>query len=253
MSPGTRPIHFTHRATIITKRLATKGLLFSGGLDSAVLLATLAERDQRVQPFYVRSGLVWETAELSAIGRFLDCLATPKVLPLVTLRLPVGDLYADHWSLTGDAVPNAESSDEAVYLPGRNALLLIKVALWCQLHGIGELALGALSSNPFPDADPEFFRSLERTVAQAMGTSIAFTRPFAELDKRSVMRIGRDLPLQHTFSCIAPKAGIHCGECNKCAERRWGFIHAGIPDPTEYVSGTAPAGSLESPSDEFRS
>ena len=34
------------------------------------------------------------------------------------------------------------------------------------------------------------------------------------------MALGRGLPLELTFSCIAPVAGQHCGRCNKCAERR---------------------------------
>ena len=35
--------------------------------------------------------------------------------------------------------------DEAVFLPGRNALLTIKAALWCQMHGINELAVATLA------------------------------------------------------------------------------------------------------------
>ena len=211
------------------------GLLFSGGLDSAVLLAHLADSSRRVQPFYVRSGLVWESAELLAIERFVEAFACDDVLPLVTLRMPLADLYQGHWSITGHAVPAADTPDEAVYLPGRNALLLIKVAIWCQLRGISEVALGALKSNPFPDATPSFFRALESTVSQATGETVRFSRPFADFDKRRVMRLGRDLPLVHTFSCIAPVAGRHCGQCNKCAERRAAFRWLATDDPTRYA------------------
>jgi 7-cyano-7-deazaguanine synthase len=93
-------------------------VLVSGGLDSAVLLAE-AMREGPVAPVFVRSGLVWEPAEMYWLERFLQTIGAP---PLVVLDVPVGDLYGAHWSLTGDEPPGAESPDEAVYLPGRNLL-----------------------------------------------------------------------------------------------------------------------------------
>ena len=37
------------------------------------------------------------------------------------------------------------------------------------------------------------------------------------------MELGRDMPLELTFSCIDPRDGLHCGRCNKCAERQEAF------------------------------
>ena len=93
--------------------------------------------------------------------------------PLVVLDLPVDDLYGDHWSITGDGVPDVRSADDAVYLPGRNALLLVKAAIWCRLHGIGELALAVLRSNPFADATPEFFAEFESAIGPGCGRTRA--------------------------------------------------------------------------------
>jgi 7-cyano-7-deazaguanine synthase len=45
---------------------------------------------------------------------------------------------------------------------------------------------------------------------------------------------GKELPLHLTFSCINPTQGVHCGTCNKCAERRKGFRDAGLADDTAY-------------------
>jgi 7-cyano-7-deazaguanine synthase len=139
--------------------------------------------------------------------------------------------------VTGQGTPSAESPDEAVYLPGRNALLVIKAAIWCNLRGVGALALGVLGSNPFADASPEFFDQIQAALNLATGASLRILRPLAELDKRQVMELGRGLPLEATFSCIAPVAGGHCGRCNKCAERKAAFRSAGIPDPTRYAEG----------------
>ena len=128
------------------------------------------------------------------------------------------------------------SADDAVYLPGRNALLLVKAAVWCRLHGVGELALAVLRSNPFADATPEFFAEFESAIARAAGGRVRFVRPFGAMSKREVMALGRGLPLELTFSCIAPRDGRHCGACNKCAERQAAFEAIGDADPTEYAA-----------------
>jgi 7-cyano-7-deazaguanine synthase len=209
--------------------------LLSGGLDSCILLGRLLTAGRRLQPFYVRSHLAWEEAELAALGRYLAAVASPRLARLVVLDLPLSDVYEGHWSLTGDDPPDAASEAEAVYLPGRNALLTVKAAVWCRLHGIERLALGVLGSNPFSDASPEFFRHFQAALNDAMGGRLRIVRPFARLDKRRVMQMGRDLPLELTFSCIAPVEGLHCGQCNKCAERQDAFRTAGLDDATLYA------------------
>jgi 7-cyano-7-deazaguanine synthase len=110
-----------------------------------------------VHPLYVRCGLAWEEVELAHLRRFLSELHSPVLKPLHVLAMPVADLYDDHWSLTGAGVPGADTPDEAVFLSGRNVLLLSKALLWCHLHGVPELALAPLEANPFPDATPAFF------------------------------------------------------------------------------------------------
>ncbi|HBO45197.1 MAG TPA: 7-cyano-7-deazaguanine synthase [Planctomycetaceae bacterium] len=218
---------------------ATVGVLFSGGLDSAILVGRLAASGRKVVPLFIRSGLVWQDEELRAARRFLDALGTPVKDDLVVLEVPLDDLYANHWSRTGDDVPDAASPDEAVYLPGRNALLIIKAAVWCQLHGIGELALGVLGTSPFDDARSVFFEHLEAALNAAPASSLRLTRPLGEMDKKQVIQLGRELPLRHTFSCLSPVGSMHCGACNKCAERREAFRAAGLDDPTPYAAASA--------------
>jgi 7-cyano-7-deazaguanine synthase len=217
----------------------TTGLLLSGGLDSAILLGQLLADGGRVRPFYIRTGCTWQQEELDAVRRLVAKLKQPRLEPLVELEMPVDDLYADHWSVTGQAVPNYQSSDEAVYLPGRNPLLLLKPVLWCAMHGVGRMALATLAANPFDDAKPEFFARFEAMIEWATGCDVQIVRPFEMLSKRCVMQLGRDLPLELTFSCIAPIGGLHCGRCNKCAERAAAFRHLAAGDPTKYAQDVA--------------
>ena len=100
-------------------------VLVSGGLDSCILVSVLLAEGRVVQPLYIRSHLVWESAELPALRRYLECIRTSGLHGLVTLELPLVDLYGKHWSVTGQATPGGDEPDEAVFLPGRNALLMI--------------------------------------------------------------------------------------------------------------------------------
>ena len=211
-------------------------VLASGGLDSAVLTAELLGEGRVVQPIYVRFGLAWEETEETHLRRFLATLPSAGLRSLVTLALPVADTYGSHWSVSADDVPDADTPDEAVYLPGRNLLLLAKSSIWCALNGYPTIALGTLKGNPFADSSREFFGDVESLVHTAVDHRLEIATPFSELDKAHVLELGRHLQLQHTFSCIDPTAGVHCGRCNKCAERQRAFEEASIDDVTPYAS-----------------
>ena len=211
-------------------------VLASGGLDSAILVAHLAQSYRAVQPVYVRFGLSWENVEESHLRKFLDSLPNPQLLPLVTLQFPIEDVSDAHWSVSGEQVPDDTTPDDAVYLPGRNVLLFAKTAVWCALHGYPAIALGVLKGNPFPDSEPTFYRELERVLARGLATPLQIVTPFAQMTKHEVIHLGRDLPLELSFSCIAPIDGIHCGRCNKCAERRRGFAELDLRDRTRYAA-----------------
>src|SRR4051812_43894123 len=107
-------------------------VLFSGGLDSAVLLAQAAQpAGAIVQPLYVAVGLAWEEQERAVAQRFLTALGSQReVRPLASLRFDMADIYPpSHWAIKGEA-PAFDSPDEDVYLEGRNIVLLSKAAVY---------------------------------------------------------------------------------------------------------------------------
>jgi 7-cyano-7-deazaguanine synthase len=210
------------------------GLLLSGGIDSVVLLDRLLSANRPVVPFYISTDCIWEREERKAVAEILRRFTCPSLHELVEFEMPLADIYRHHWSLSGTNVPDDLSPDDAVYLPGRNPLLLIKPALWCRMNGIGPLAIATLSGNPFRDATPRFFSCFEAMINEALNGHVEIVRPLEHLSKSDVLQLGRHLPLELTFSCLAPVDGIHCGRCNKCAERRRGFRELGLEDRTKY-------------------
>ena len=212
-------------------------VLCSAGLDSAVLVAHEAKGGD-VQPVYVTAGLAWERAEKRLAARLLAApIFAVHVRPLELIACPVADIYPPtHWALQGTP-PAYMTPDSDVYLVGRNALLLSKVAVYCALHRISRIAVGSLAGNPFPDATPDFFKTMARALSLGLDYPIDIVAPFAEMGKQDIIRIGTTLsvPWELTLSCMNPVDLTHCGRCSKCRERLQAFTAAGISDPARYA------------------
>jgi 7-cyano-7-deazaguanine synthase len=216
-------------------------VLFSAGLDSAVLLAHAARDNPAgpVQPVYVSAGLAWESEERAMAERLLTSGAYgTHVLALVSLAIDMRDVYPPtHWAIRG-VPPAYDTPDEDVYIEGRNVVLLSKTSVFMARTGITRVMIGPLAGNPFPDATPEFFDRMAGALSVGLAAPIAIEAPFTDMDKSEVIRLGRALgvPLHLTLSCMQPRLGLHCGRCSKCRERIDAFREAGGDDPTAYAA-----------------
>jgi 7-cyano-7-deazaguanine synthase len=214
-------------------------VLFSSGLDSAVLLAYAAHENPAatIQPIYVSAGLAWEAEEQAMAGRLLNSGAySSSVVQLVSLTVDMRDVYPPtHWAIRGEP-PAYDTPDEDVYIEGRNVVLLSKASVFMARRRIARVMIGPLAGNPFPDATPQFFDAMGRALSTGLAAPIAIEAPFARKEKSEVIRLGQALgvPLRLTLSCMQPRDGVHCGRCSKCRERIDAFREAGIVDPTTY-------------------
>jgi 7-cyano-7-deazaguanine synthase len=211
-------------------------VLFSGGLDSAVLVADEA-RNAIVHPLYVSVGFAWEPEERRVAERLLSSAPyIDRVGPLVALEFTVRDLYPEnHWAVRGEP-PAYDTPDEDVYLAGRNLVLIAKASIYCARHRLTRLALATLAGNPFPDARPAFLSAMSAAVSHGLDHPVEVVTPYARLHKEDVIRLGASLGVDFelTLSCMNPADGAHCGACSKCRERQQAFRAAGVRDPTSY-------------------
>ena len=222
-------------------------VLFSGGLDSAVLLADAARhggaggskgvrRPKVVQPIYVSVGLAWESEEKAMVAKLLATPPFANVKPPVTLHAEMRDVYPEtHWAIRGTA-PAYDTPDEDVYIEGRNIVLLAKASVYMARAGLSTVLIGPLACNPFPDATDAFFRAMAAALSTGLASPIAIEAPLSKMHKADVIKLGAELgvPMELTLSCMQPSGGKHCGHCSKCRERIEGFRDAGIADPTAY-------------------
>jgi 7-cyano-7-deazaguanine synthase len=210
-------------------------VLFSAGLDSAVLLAA-ALADGPAHPIYVRAGLAWEAQEIAAAERLLAAPLFRHAAPMATLVVDMRDVYpATHWAVRGEA-PGFDTPDEDVYLDGRNIVLLAKAAVFMARQRLSRVLMGPLAGNPFPDATPAFFAAMSQALTLGLASKVTVETPLAEMHKADVIKLGASLrvPFELTLSCMQPADGEHCGRCSKCRERRDGFLEAAVEDPTVY-------------------
>lgn len=217
-------------------------VLFSSGLDSAVLLADAAARFGGAQPVYVSAGLAWEAEERRMAERLLAALPNGLGIgPMALLTFDMRDVYTGaHWAVRGDA-PGFDTPDRDVYLEGRNIVLLAKASIFAARAGLSKILIGPLAGNPFPDASPAFFSAMANALSRGLDATIEIEAPFLELHKAEVIGLGRSLnvPFELTLSCMQPAGGQHCGRCSKCRERRDAFRAAGIEDPAAYAAPPA--------------
>jgi 7-cyano-7-deazaguanine synthase len=231
-------------------------VLFSGGLDSAVLIAhARAPRmtgegpagPRPVVPLYISVGFAWEAEERAMAQRLFAHPRFAGALPPVALSFDMRDVFPPtHWAVRG-VPPACDTPDTDVYIDGRNVILLSKAAVFMARHAAAAFAhgsgasitllLGSLAGNPFPDATPAFFATMAQALSLGLAMPIAIEAPFASMTKAEVIGkgIGLGVPLELTMSCMNPKDGRHCGRCSKCRERRDAFTAAGVPDPTVYA------------------
>jgi 7-cyano-7-deazaguanine synthase len=217
-------------------------VLFSGGLDSAVLAAHEAQ-SAPVLPVYVSVGLAWEAAEVAIVKQLLRApVFVNRTEPLRRVEFTMRDVYpSTHWAIRG-VPPAYDTPDEDVYLSGRNLVLLTKAGVVAARHDAHRIAIGPLAGNPFPDARPAFFSAMAEAMSLALDHAIAIAAPFLEWDKAAVIRRGVELgvPFELTLSCMNPgiSDGLphHCGLCSKCRERRDAFAVAQVPDPSTYAN-----------------
>ncbi len=77
--------------------------------------------------------------------------------------------------------------------------------------------------------------AMSRAIKLGTYAELEILRPFINLDKAEIVRLGQDLGVDFsaTYSCYNG-GRTHCGKCSTCVERKEAFVSAGVKDPTVY-------------------
>jgi 7-cyano-7-deazaguanine synthase len=211
--------------------------VFSGGLDSTVLLHHLMDIGDQVsaisidygqrhrrelkhaRDIAIRLGIEWELADLSSIAPLLaGSSQTSAAIPV-----PHGH-YAD-------------ATMKQTVVPNRNMLMLAVAGGWAISRRADRVAYGAHTGDHtiYPDCRPEFVAAMRGAFSLADWHVVDLYCPFLAMTKAQIVAMGASLKTDFasTWSCYEGQEQ-HCGKCGTCVERREAFELAGVPDPTHY-------------------
>ena len=229
-------------------------VLLSGGLDSTTVLALAAAAGRDTYALSFRYGqrheveLTCATRQARRFGaRAHEIVDLGHIGPLVATATSL--VRGSPLAVPRDAVPGAGEIPNT-YVPARNTLFLAYALAWAEALGAGEIWLGvnALDYSGYPDCRPEFIHAFQHladlaTRAGVEGRSIVMKTPLLQWTKSQIVVAGHDLDVDYadTVSCYDPTVQgervLACGHCDSCQLRRQGFVQAGVPDPTRYVTG----------------
>ena len=192
-------------------------LLASGGLDSTTLAYWLRDKGTNFVPLFLNYGQHCAKMERE---RLAEVLPSKLFAPIVELN--ISDIYHNSSSRLINAADlwTERITDDDLYLPYRNLLVLAVGAAYAQSLGASEVYAAFINSNHAKEIDcsAEFFDRLGGMLSDY--GSVKVKMPFRDFPKRQVAEIGLALgaPISLTFSCQASSA-VPCGVCPNCLDR----------------------------------
>lgn len=222
-------------------------VIFSGGLDSTVMLAhTLSNGRTPI-------ALTFDYGQ-----RHRDEIGVAKIIAAhynvhhLTVKIDTSSLKHSSLIRGADmAVPKDRNlaninngSIPTTYVPARNTLFLAHATAHAEIFNAGEIYLGANAGDqiPYPDTRPAFQEAFQNVLRYATKQAVEgippkVLFPLGNLYKLDIIQLGVQLqvPMALTLSCYDPRKGKHCGRCDACYLRKRGFADARVPDPTIYV------------------
>jgi 7-cyano-7-deazaguanine synthase len=187
-------------------------ILFSGGIDSSVLLALFKDQGIECHPLFVDYGQITAVREYNAAKKI------SKNLGLKLEKVSIPDIS----SLTTNQLTNPSISQNPFY-PNRNLLLLTIGSLHAfenKNQGVGIGVIKASGTTHFPDISQPFLDEFAKIVAISLNYQLAILTPFLDMTKREVVKFGRnlDVPFELTYSCLTNNKRP-CEICESCISR----------------------------------
>jgi len=243
-------------------------IIFSGGLDSTVILAHALNEGRYCYAVSFDYGQrhVVELEHAKAIAKHFD-------VPHRIIKIDQG-LFGESTLVNAGDIPKNRTTDKIrsagipnTYVPARNTLFLAYAMGQAEVLKADEIYAGpnALDYHAYPDCRPEYYRAIQglanvATKRAVEGNPPKVITPLIHMDKVEIIFRGMELeaPLHMTHSCYDPtEEGKPCEHCDACLLRKDGFQKAeamlaeqpdGQRSPSEHESGMrAAAPSQENP------
>lgn len=189
------------------------GILFSGGIDSTLLIHKY--RDRIAKAYYVDYGSKLNSREKIVVTNITNELNIP--LKIIDLGFLFKDSNSSIFTQEG-----LESINNAI-IPFRNAIMLSSVLPDCFYNEIKTLLIGThySDSSIFKDCTQSFNKAYNSMLNEADTYKIEISAPLESLTKNQVIQEANTLniDLSTTWSCYKGDQ-VPCGVCPNCIIRQ---------------------------------
>jgi len=190
--------------------------LFSGGLDSTVLLYDLLDQENSVFCLLFDYG----QRHLTEL-RYAAATCEKLGVPYERILLP-REMFGRSALTAGKVLTVDELNGGATVVPNRNMVLISMAASYALSH-VGTAVTWAANADDaaiYPDCRSEFLQHLNRALRICHTRRMEVHAPYIVRTKRQIVEKGRELavPFGETWSCYAG-GKEPCGECGSCKVR----------------------------------
>lgn len=217
-------------------------ILFSGGLDSATVLALAISRGLEPYPLTI----VYGQRHSVEVERSKQTLMKYGIAERATVMELDLTLFSKCSLINRDLDVPAQPVNgiPSTYVPSRNLIFLSIAAGFAETVDAGTIMIGvnAVDYSGYPDCRPEFIEAFNRTVStgtkKGVEKCLVVEAPLIKMSKKEIIQLGMSLGVDYslTHSCYDPSPdGRSCGVCDSCRLRLIGFKQAGIKDPLDYL------------------
>ena len=206
-------------------------ILLSGGIDSATALYWAYNKGYNLTTLSFNYKYRPEK-EKKAVFKLSENLGV-KVI-----EVPVDYVKeAIELRIEGMLVPSAVNAPEG-FIPSRNLLFYSIAAYFAEIYGCKYIIGGHMAADPakFPDASPNFFKSLEKLINKGKhskdSSTLKILLPLVNMSKADVLKLAIKLkvPINWTWSCYNDE-NKPCGRCASCNKRKEAFLSLNYSDP----------------------
>lgn len=223
----------------LSTRAVPSLVVFSGGLDSTVLLTLL----KTIRPNTTIGAVNFYYGSKHNNRERISAQAITEALnvPLTSIDLDfIKDLFISSLLDPSTEIPEGHYAAEnmkSTVVPFRNGIMLSIAAGFADSHGFEEIYIGSHAGDHYvyPDCRPAFNRSMKDAVFYGTEHQTQIIAPFQYFTKSKIVEIGASIgaPFSLTWSCY--KGGdVHCGKCGTCVERIEAFALNKLIDPVKY-------------------
>lgn len=189
-------------------------VLLSGGLDSAVALASSEDVVEALTVDYGQR----HRKEIGAAEKLAGHYNVPHTVASVD---PV--LFQGSALTTGGDLPNtAAHSPDSTYVPARNTVLIALAAARAEAIGAQRVVVGcnADDAGGYPDCRPRYLAAFRDVLNEGTLGHVWVHAPLLYCTKARVMEMAEELnvPVGLTWSCYAG-GNEPCGQCGACIGR----------------------------------